>query len=796
MRLSQIARKLNVGTETIITYLQSKGIEIGGSPNTKIASDQLTLLTKEFATSIVDKKIAKGLVIEVEKTEKPIQTAPEEKPTKTTTTLQKQATTQVSTTKQPPTNNTSATPTNFAKTKTLKGLKILGNITLPKKVQATSPTDTQEKRKPRKRIFKPQTPLKKDSFSKFSKNKPKERFRKNPKKEISQINRTKYRKEKKIQLAKTQQIQEKVALREEGTLKVVEFITAHDLAKLMHLPINKLLSTCMDLGIIASINQRLDSEIITILADELGYKDVKFITTESTTKETPDEAKDLVERAPIITVMGHVDHGKTSLLDYIREKNVTKTEAGGITQHIGAYDIFTKDNKRVVFLDTPGHEAFTAMRARGAQITDVAIIIIGADDGVKPQTKEAISHVQLAGIPIVIAINKIDKPQAAPEKVKEQLAQLNIMVEDWGGKYQCQEISAKTGQGVAQLLEKVLLEADLLALKANPNKKAQGTVIEAFLDQGRGYISTMMIQAGTLKKGDTILAGSYFGKVKAMFNASKTPLKEAPPATPVQVLGLNGAPQAGEIFKVMPSERAAREAATQHKKVLRTQRFRTQHTTTLEELNKQQALEKFYQLNILIKADVDGSTEALADALLKLTTENVQIKIIYKAVGHISESDVLLATASNAIIIGFQTKPTLRARKMAIRENIVITLHSIIYDAIDYIQKHIENVLAPTVEEVITGKAEIKKVFKISKIGNIAGCQVTQGHIKSSSHVRFIRGDKVLYTSLIKQLKHEKEVLKEAKEGSECGISVAGFNDMLEGDIIEAFEQKNIKPKK
>lgn len=801
MRLSQTARKLNVGTETIITYLHSKGIEIVSSPNTKITSEQLALLTKEFSTSVADKKMADEIVIEVQKEEKPIYEAPVpvKKPIESTLPLQKEHTTQVSITKDISASEPFQTP--FEKIKPLKGLTILDNLTLPKKaetkkVQQITPINTQESRKPRKRILRPKNPLKNDSSSKFSKNRIKQKFEEKQKKQAVQTNRTKYRKEKRVQLAKVQEIEQKEALQQEKTLQVVEFTTAHSLAGIMNIPINKLLATCMDLGIIASINQRLDAETITIVADELGYNDVQFITTESTTKETHDDPKDLLVRAPIVTVMGHVDHGKTSLLDYIRKESITKTEAGGITQHIGAYDVLTKDDKRVVFLDTPGHEAFTAMRTRGAQITDIAIIIIGADDGVMPQTKEAISLVQLAGIPIVIAINKIDKPQATPEKVKEQLAGLNIMVEDWGGKYQCQEISAKTGEGVAQLLEKVLLEAEVLALKANPHKKAQGTVIEASLDQGRGYLSTLMVQAGTLKKGDILLAGSCFGKVKAMFNARKIPIQEALPATPVQVLGLNGVPQAGEIFKVMPSERTAREAATQHKKVLRTQRFRTQHTTTLEEVGKRLAIEKFHALNILIKADGDGSTEALADSLLKLTTENVQIKIIYKAVGNISESDVLLAVASKAIIIGFNTNPTLRARKMARRENISISLHTVIYHAIGHIEKYIENILAPTIEEIITGKAEVKKVFKVSKVGNIAGCQVTQGYIKSGSYVRFIRDGEVLHTSLIKQLKREKEVLKEAKSGSECGISVDNFNDMLVGDIIEAFEEKAIKPKK
>jgi translation initiation factor IF-2 len=545
-----------------------------------------------------------------------------------------------------------------------------------------------------------------------------------------------------------------------------------------------------------SINQRLDAESITIIADEFGY-DVDFTSGEEDTTvfvEEDDEA-DLLDRAPIITIMGHVDHGKTSLLDYIRNSKVTQGESGGITQHIGAYDVTTDTGKRIAFLDTPGHEAFTAMRARGAEITDVIIIVVAADDSVMPQTKEAINHAKAANVPIVIAINKIDKANAQPEKVKEALANLNILVEDWGGTYQCQEISAKTGQGIDELLEKVLLEAELLELKANPNKPASGTVVEAELDKGRGYVTTIMVQTGTLKIGDMILAGSHYGKVKALFDHRGKRMKSVPPSSPVQMLGLGGASQAGDKFHVMESEREAREIATKREQISREQSMRTKKHITLDEIGRRLAIGNFKELNVILKGDVDGSIEALADSLLKLSTSEVQVNIIHKGVGQISESDVLLASASDAVILGFQVRPSANARKIAENEEIEIRMYSIIYDAINDIRDAMEGMLAPKVEEVITGNIEVRTVFKISKIGTVAGCYVTDGIVKRQNKVRLIRDGIVAYTGEINQLKRFKDDVAEVRSNYECGISLKGFHDIEEGDIIEGFEQKEVKRK-
>lgn len=607
--------------------------------------------------------------------------------------------------------------------------------------------------------------------------------------------RAKYRKEKRQSASEALEEQSRQEQEASKTLRVTEFISANDLASLMNVSVNDVISTCLNLGMFVSINQRLDAESITIIADEFGY-DVEFISAEEETeavKEEPDREEDLKPRPPIVTIMGHVDHGKTSLLDYIRQTKVTALEAGGITQHIGAYSVTTKNGQKIAFLDTPGHEAFTAMRARGARITDIAIIVVAADDDVMPQTKEAINHAQIAGVPIVIAINKIDKPTANPDKIRESLAKINILVEEWGGKYQSQEISAKTGQGVDELLEKVLIEAELLNLRANPNKPASGTVIEASLDKGRGYVATVMVQNGTLRVGDIMLAGAHYGRVKAMFDSAGARVKEAGPSTPVQVLGLDGAPQAGERFQIMESDREARELATKRSQLLREQSLRTRKHITLDEIGRRLAIGNFKQLNIIVKGDVDGSVEALSDALLKLSTKEIQVAIIHRGVGQISESDVLLASASDAIIVGFQVRPSASARRLAESEQIEIRLYSIIYDAINDVKAAMEGMLAPEQEEVIVGNAEVRNIFKISKVGTVAGCMVTDGYIKRTNPIRLIRDGIVAYSGKLASLKRMKDDVSEVKAGYECGMSIENFNDIKEGDVIESYELREVK---
>jgi translation initiation factor IF-2 len=576
---------------------------------------------------------------------------------------------------------------------------------------------------------------------------------------------------------------------EESVLKVTEFIPASELANLMNVNVNEVIATCMNLGLFVSINQRLDAETITIVASEFGF-DVEFVSLDEQKEfeEEEDREEDLVSRAPIVTVMGHVDHGKTSLLDRIRHTNVIGGEAGGITQHIGAYSVVLDSGKTITFLDTPGHEAFTAMRARGARITDVAIIVVAADDNVMPQTVEAINHAQAANVPIVIAVNKIDKPAANPEKVKEELAKINVLVEDWGGKYQSQEISAKAGTNIDLLLEKVLLEAELLELKANPARRALGTVIESSLDKGRGYIATLLIQNGSMKVGDIVVAGVHHGKVKAMFNERGQRIKEAGPASPVLILGLDGAPQAGDTFNVMESESEARAVTNKRQQIFREQGLRTQKHITLDEIGRRIAIGDFKELNIIVKGDVDGSVEALADSLLKLTTEEVQVNIIHKAVGGITEGDVLLASASNAVIIGFQVRPSAAARKLAEQEEIDIRLYSVIYNAINEIKSAIEGMLSPEIEEKITANLEVRDVFKITKVGTVAGCMVLDGKIHRNSNIRLIRDGIVVYTGTLGSLKRFKDDVKEVSSGYECGLNIDRFNDLKVGDIIEAFE--------
>ena len=608
----------------------------------------------------------------------------------------------------------------------------------------------------------------------------------------------KHRKEKR-ELA-SQKLQEEMAQEaaEKKILKVTEFVTVNDLATLMNnTPVNKVIEACFSLGLMVSINQRLDAEALVLVAEEFGYK-VEFVTADiqnEINQETdePENEADLVTRPPIITVMGHVDHGKTSLLDYIRQTNVIAGEAGGITQHIGAYNVVLHDGRKITFLDTPGHEAFTAMRARGAQLTDLAIIIIAADDAVMPQTVEAINHAQAAGVPMVFAINKIDKPGAQPEKIRQQLAQMNILVEDWGGKYQCQEISAKKGLNVDKLLEKVLLETDLMDLKANPKRLGVGTVIESSLDKGRGYLATILVQDGTVHTGDMMLSGCYYGRVKAMFNERGQKVETAGPSTPVSILGLNGAPSAGDKFNIMNDEKEAKAIANKREQLIRIQGIKTQKHMTLEEIGRRIAIGNFKELNIIVKGDVDGSVEALSDSLIKLSTEEVRVNVIHKSVGAISESDVMLATASDAIIIGFQVRPSADARNLAEKEGIEIRLYSIIYDAINEVTDGIEGMLEPEKKEEVTATAEVKQTFHISKVGTIAGCLIKDGKMQAKSKVRLIRDGIVVYTGELSSLKRGKDDAKEVIAGMECGIGIDKYNDVKPGDVIEAFQIVEIK---
>ena len=605
----------------------------------------------------------------------------------------------------------------------------------------------------------------------------------------------KWRKEKREEFRKREEEAEAEAMAESKILKLTEFVTANDLSIMMGVPVTKVIGTCMSLGVMASINQRLDAETINLVAEELGFKTeyVSAEIAEAIGEQEADKEEDLIQRPPIVTVMGHVDHGKTSLLDYIRNANVIAGEAGGITQHIGAYNVKLSDGRRITFLDTPGHEAFTAMRARGAKVTDVAIIIVAADDDVMPQTVEAINHASAAGVPIVFAINKVDKPTANPEKIKEKLAQMNYLVEDWGGKYQSQDISAKKGIGVDELLEKVLLEAEMLDLKANPNRKAIGSVIESSLDKGRGYVATVLVETGTLRQGDIVLAGKYYGKIKAMFNERNQRITEAGPSAPALILGLNGAPTAGDKFNVMDTDQEAREIANKRDQLQREQGLRTQTHLTLEEIGRRRAIGNFKELNIIVKGDVDGSIEALRDSLEKLSTEEVQVNVIHKAVGAISESDVTLAAAADAIIVAFQVRPSVAAKRLAEREGVDIRTYSIIYSAIEEIKSAIEGMLAPEVKEEVTGYAEVLQTYHISKVGTIAGAIVREGKIKRTCKVRLIRDGIVRYSGELGSLKRFKDDAKEVTSGYDCGISIAGYNDLREGDMIEAFEEIEVR---
>ena len=606
----------------------------------------------------------------------------------------------------------------------------------------------------------------------------------------------KYRKEKRDLVAERQMQQMSEEMEQSKILKLTEFVTANELASMMNISVTQVIATCMSIGMMVSINQRLDAETINIVAEEFGYT-TEYVSAEvaNAIEEDVDTEEDLLPRAPIITVMGHVDHGKTSLLDYIRKANVIAGEAGGITQHIGAYNVTMESGKHITFLDTPGHEAFTAMRARGAKITDIVIIIIAADDNVMPQTKEAINHAMAAGVPIVFAINKCDKPTADPNRIKEELANLNMLVEDWGGKYQSQEISAKKGMGVEELMEKVLLEAELLDLKANPNRKATGSVIESTLDKGRGYVATILVQNGTLKVGDIVVAGTQWGKVKAIFNERNQRIKEIKPAEPALILGLNGAPAAGDTFNVVESEREAREITGKREQLQREQGLRTQKMLTLDEVGRRIALGNFQTLNIIVKGDVDGSIEALSDSLIKLSTETIQINVIHKAVGQISESDVSLAAASDAIIVGFQVRPSVTARKVAENEGVDIRIYSIIYDAIEEVKAAMEGMLAPIVKEEITATIEVRETFHISKVGTVAGCMVREGKVKRTDRARLIRDGIVIHTGSLAALKRFKEDVKEVGTNFECGISLTSQDDIKVGDIIETFVEVEVKQK-
>ncbi|MGD9992807.1 MAG: translation initiation factor IF-2 [Salinivirgaceae bacterium] len=707
----------------------------------------------------------------------------------------------------------------------LSGPTVVGKIELPSEPrrpgQLGSAADDDRKKKKRKRIKKDKVEVSNEVDSrnpKTAKTKtvlPKKGQKRPLKKEVNeedvqkQIKDTlarltatkgkskgsKYRREKRDSVSQKHQDDLAKIESEKNIIKVTEFVSVNELANMMDVPVNQVIGTCMNLGLFVSINQRLDAETMALVADEFGYI-VEFVSAElleAISNEEEDTEEDLISRPPIVTVMGHVDHGKTSLLDYIRKTNVISGEAGGITQHIGAYSVAMEDGRKITFLDTPGHEAFTAMRARGAQVTDVAIIIVAADDSIMPQTVEAINHAQAANVPLVFAINKIDKPGANPDKIKEGLANMNLLVEEWGGKYQSQDISAKNGVNIYELLDKVMLEAELLDLKANPKRKASGTVIEATLDKGRGYVTTILVQTGTLRIGDILLAGNHTGHVKAMYNERNEAVTEAGPSTPVQILGLNGASQAGDKFNVMDSDREAKEIANRRQQLAREQGLRTQKHITLDEIGRRIAIGNFQELNVIVKGDVDGSIEALTDSLIKLSTEEIQVNVKHKAVGQISESDVLLAAASDAIIIGFQVRPSMAARKLAEKEEIDIRLYSVIYDAINEVKDAMEGMLSPDIKEEITATVEIRDVFKITKVGTVAGCYVRDGKIKRSSKIRIIRDGIVVYSGDLGSLKRFKDDVKEVAAGYECGLNIEKFNDIKMGDVIEAYEEVEVK---
>ncbi|MEY4604025.1 MAG: Translation initiation factor [Bacteroidota bacterium] len=857
IRLGKAAGELNVGVSTIVEFLESKGIKIEVNPNTKLEPEHYEILQKEFAadqnlkeqSKFTGPKREKRETITLrdsrgetsEEKEEEEESAPIDiEDIKRKVVVEKAETPQVQVSvvgkidldkpKAKPEEKTpepapEPTPepeapkeveTIRAERQVLSGPTVLGRIELPveKPKTPSKPGEdaASEARKKRKRIKKIDVNVagsdagksQKRGDQKFEKPEITEQdIQREIKETLARLSNqggkskaSKNRRAKRDFVAQRRQEEMEMAELEEKILKLTEFVTVSELASMMNVSPTQVISACMSLGIFASINQRLDAETIQIVADEFGFE-TQFVSAEvqEAIPLVEDREEDLLTRPPIITVMGHVDHGKTSLLDKIRNANVTEGEAGGITQHIGAYSVTLKDGRKMTFLDTPGHEAFTAMRARGAQVTDVAIIIVAADDDVMPQTKEAISHAQAANVPMIFAINKIDKPGANADKIREQLSQMNILVEDWGGKYQCQEISAKQNLNIDALLEKVLLEAEILDLKANPNKNALGTVIESSLDKGKGYVTNMLVEAGTLKIGDVVLVGRNYGRVRAMHDEHGHNIKVAGPAQPVSILGINGAPSAGDKFHVMDDEREAKTIATKREQLYREQGLRTTKHITLDEIGRRLAIGDFKELNIIVKGDVDGSIEALSDSLLRLSTEEIQINIVHKGVGAISEADVNLASASDAIIVGFQVRPSLSARKLAENEQIDIRLYSVIYKAIEEIKSAMEGMLSPDIEEKVTGSAEVRETFDITKVGTIAGCYVLDGLIKRTSKVRIIRDGIVIHSGLLGSLKRFKDDVKEVKNNYECGLNIDKFNDIQIGDIIEAFEEVEVARK-
>ncbi len=841
IRLNKVLKELNISLDRAIEFLSSKNIEVEPRPTSKIDQSIYDLMLDEFQTDKSDKdkleeinikkrkeleeKLAEEIKEEELKSQKIAEKAAEKelKPIDDNEIPDKEVSSSISKTKESidkvnvNPDDPSKIQTNFQK---LTGLKKTGEIidldSIKKKEDQVKVKLEESKKKRRKRISK-DVPKPKDLANRLNKNNKqpisasqkveptadeiKKQIRETLEKlqgKSSKSKSVKYRKDKRDQRKIETEEEEALQEKESKIIKITEFITVGEIATLMDISSNDIISACMTLGIMVTMNQRLDAETLTVVADEFGYE-LDFIKTDIEEDQDETEEEDdpgsLEERPPIVTVMGHVDHGKTSLLDYIRNSSVTDGESGGITQHIGAYSVSVKNSKKITFLDTPGHEAFTAMRARGAQITDIVIIVIAADDNIMPQTKEAISHAQAGGVPIIFAINKIDKEGANPDKVKESLASMNLVVEDWGGKIQSQDISALKGEGVDSLLEKVLLEAEIMDLKANPNKNSLGSVVEAYLDKGRGYVSTILVQNGTLKIGDYMLAGKTSGKVKAMFDEAGNAIEFAPPSSPVSVLGLDGAPQAGDPFKVLKDEKEAKMIATKRTQLGREQDVRTQKQLTLDEIGRRIAIGDFKELNVIIKGDVDGSVEALTDSFQNLSTEEIQVNIIFKAVGAITESDVLLASASEAIIIGFNVKPTLNARKLSEKEQVDIRFYSIIYDAINDLKDAMEGMLSVKMEEESTGDAEVRETFKISRMGTIAGCMVTSGKIFRNSKVRVVRAEEILFDGKLLSLKRFKDDVKEVAKGYDCGIQINEFNDLQVGDIIQCYQEVEVKRK-
>ena len=836
IRLNKVLKELNISLDRAIEFLSSKNIEIEPRPTSKIDQSTYDLMLDEFQTDKSDKdkleeinikkrkeleeKLAEEIKEEERKSQKMAEKAADKelKPIENKEIAGKEVSVPVSKTKESSddvkvnADDPSKIETNFQK---LSGLKKTGEVIDLDSIKKKEEKVEESKKKRRKRISK-DVSKPKDLANKFNKNNKQPSVNQKVEPTADEIQKqiretleklqgksskskgAKYRKDKRDQRKIETEEEEALQEKESKIIKITEFITVGEIATLMDVSSNDIISTCMTLGIMVTMNQRLDAETLSVVADEFGYE-LDFIKTDIEEQqeeiEEEDDPESLEERPPIVTVMGHVDHGKTSLLDYIRSSSVTDGESGGITQHIGAYSVSVNNSKKITFLDTPGHEAFTAMRARGAQITDIVIIVIAADDSIMPQTKEAISHAQAGGVPIIFAINKIDKEGANPDKVKESLASMNLVVEDWGGKIQSQDISALKGEGVDSLLEKVLLEAEIMDLKANPNKNSSGSVVEAYLDKGRGYVSTILVQNGTLKIGDYMLAGKTSGKVKAMFDEAGNAVDLAPPSTPVSVLGLDGAPQAGDPFKVLKDEKEAKMIASKRMQLGREQNVRTQKQLTLDEIGRRIAVGDFKELNVIIKGDVDGSVEALTDSFQNLSTEEIQVNIIFKAVGAITESDVLLASASEAIIIGFNVKPTLNARKLSEKEQVDIRFYSIIYDAINDLKDAMEGMLSVKMEEESTGEAEVRETFKISRMGTIAGCMVTSGKIFRNSKVRVVRAEEILFDGKLLSLKRFKDDVKEVAKGYDCGIQISEFNDLQEGDIIQCYQEVEVKRK-